>query len=141
MDRFAVRVLPIAMNLYLIISTLCAMNGIDVSIGDYWLSCSITCGILLTILAHSQGKYHCKWVRLLCYNLIFVPVVSFLDALWPLFYSSEDFVFALCIEMFVVIIVAIALALYHFIKVRRIIKRQKYAQIKPLECGCPRKDK
>ena len=140
MDRLVVRILPIVMNLYIIISTLYAMNGIDISVYDYWMSCSIGCGILLSVLAHSQGKYHCTWVRMLCYNLIFVPLLGFIDSIWPLFYSVEEYIFTLCIEMSVVILLTIGLALHHFIKVRRVIKQKGYAEIKSIQCGCPRED-
>lgn len=125
MDRLVVRILPIVMNLYIIISTLYAMNGIDISVCDYWLSCSIGCGILLSVLVHSQGKYHCKWVRVLCYNLIFVPAVSYVDSMYPLFNSVENYIFAICIDILAVTILTIGLAIHHFIKVRRVIKQKR----------------
>lgn len=140
MDRFLVRVLPIILNLYVIVVTAFAWIGIDISIYDYWLSCPITMGILLTVLCHTQGKYHCKWIRLLCYNLIFVPVVSYIDAITPIFYEAEDMIAFLCIDMFITIFITIILAIMHFRKVRKILNKHRYEQIRPVKCSYTRKD-
>lgn len=140
MDKFLVRLLPILLNLYITIVIALSFAGIDISTLDYWFSSSITMGVLLTVLCHTQGRYHCKWIRLLCYNLIFVPLLGFIDSIWPLFYSVEEYIFTLCIEMSVVILLTIGLALHHFIKARRVIKQKRYAEIKSIQCGRPRED-
>jgi len=140
MDRFLVRILPIVLNLYIIVVTAFAWNGIDISVYDYWFSCTISMGVLLTVLCHSQGKYHCKWIRALCYNLIFVPLINYVDALYPLFYTVESFLFAFCIDIFITILATIILAINHFRRVRKVLKKHKYEELRPIECNRTRKD-
>lgn len=124
MDRLLVRLLPIILNTYIIIVMSLAYIGIDISVYDYLFSCPIMMGILLTVLCHSQGKYHCKWIRALCYNLIFVPAVTFYDALYPIFYYAEAYIYFLCADMSVAILSTITLAVIHFRKVRKITKNR-----------------
>lgn len=140
MDRFLVRILPIVLNLYIIAVTAFAWNGIDISIYDYWLSCPIMMGLLLTILSHSQGKYHCKWIRVLCYNLIFVPFASYIDSVNPIFYEAEDMIVFLCADMFITIIATIILAINHFRRVCKVLKKHKYEELRPIKCNRTRKD-
>ena len=140
MDKFLVRILPILLNLYIIVVTAFAWNGIDISVCDYWLSCPIMMGLLLTVLSHSQGKYHCKWIRVLCYNLIFVPLASYIDAINPIFYEAEDMIVFLCADMFITIIATIILAINHFRLVRKVLKKHKYEELRPIKCNCTRKD-
>lgn len=140
MDRFLVRILPIVLNLYIIVVTSFAWNGIDISIYDYWLSCPIMMGLLLTVLSHSQGKYHCKWIRALCYNLIFVPFASYIDSVNPIFYEAEDMIVFLCADMFITIIATIVLAIQHFRSVRKVLKKNRYEELKPIKCNRTRKD-
>ena len=140
MDKLLVRILPILLNLYIIVVTLFAINGIDVSVYDYWFSPSIMMGILLSVLAHSQGRYHCKWIRALCYNLIFVPAISYIDAIYPLFYSGETFVIALISDVFITIFATIILAINHFRKARKVTK-SRYEELRPIKCNCQRKNR
>ena len=140
MDRFLVRILPIILNLYIVVIAIFAWNGVDVSMYDYWLSCPIMMGLLLTILSHSQGKYHCKWIRVLCYNLIFVPFASYIDSVNPIFYEAEDMIVFLCADMFITIIATIILAINHFRRVRKVLKKNRYEELKPIKCNCTRKD-
>lgn len=140
MDKFLVRILPIILNLYIVVVTAFAWNGIDISEYDYWLSCPIMMGVLLAALCHSQGKYHCKWIRVLCYNLIFVPFASYIDAVNPIFYEAEDMIMFLCADMFITILATIILAINHFRRVRKVLKKNKYEEIRPIKCNCTRKD-
>lgn len=140
MDKFLVRVLPIIMNTYIVIVIAFAYVGIDISIYDYWFSCSIMMGILLTVLCHVQGRYHCKWIRALCYNLIFVPSFTYYDAIYPLFDYAKSYIYFLCAEMSVVITSTIILAIIHFRKVKKVTKG-RYEEIRPIECFRTRKDR
>lgn len=140
MDKFLVRILPIILNVYVAIVTMFALYGIDISIYDYLFSSSFTFGLLLSVLAHAQGRYHCKWIRVLCYNLIFVPFVSFIDSIRPIFYSGESIVIFLLIDMFITIFATIILAINHFRKVRKVTKN-RYEELRPIKCNCQRKNR
>ena len=126
MDRLLVRILPIVLNLYVIVVTAFAWNGVDISVYDYWFSSPITLGLIFTVLCHSQGKYHCKWIRFLCYNLIFVPLVSFFDAINPIFYEAESMITFICVDMLVTIVATVILAINHFRRVRKVINKHRH---------------
>lgn len=130
MDRFLVRILPIILNLYIVVIAIFAWNGIDISIYDYWLSCPVMLGLLLTVLSHSQGKYHCKWIRVLCYNLIFIPLVSYIDSVHPIFYEAEDMIIFLSADLSVAILSTIILAINHFRRVRKVLNKNQYILFK-----------
>ena len=140
MDKFLVRILPIILNLYIIIVIICAWSGIDISIYDYWFSCPITMGILLSVLAHKQGKYHCRWIRALCYNLIFVPAITYFDAKFVLFENAYSYIMVITISMIITIFATIVLAVNHFRRVRKVTKG-RYEELRPLNCHCARKDR
>ena len=130
MDRFLVRILPIILNLYIVVIAIFAWNGIDISIYDYWLSCPVMLGLLLTVLSHSQGKYHCKWIRVLCCNLIFIPLVSYIDSVHPIFYEAEDMIIFLSADLSVAILSTIILAINHFRRVRKVLNKNQYILFK-----------
>lgn len=140
MDRFLVRILPIILNLYIVVIAIFAWNGVDVSMYDYWVSCPISMGVLLTVLCHVQGKYHCRWIRVLCYNLVFIPLVSYIDSIRPIFYKAEDMIIFLSADMSVAILATIILAINHFRRVRKVLKKNRYEELKPIKCNRTRKD-
>lgn len=80
MDRFVVRITAILVNVYIPIVLLFALHGIDISVFDYIFSSTFLLGVVLTTLSHSQGKYHCAWMRALCYNALLTPMVNFVDS-------------------------------------------------------------
>ena len=142
MDRLLVRVLPIILNLYVIVAISMAWFGYDISIYDYWFSCPITMGVLLSVLVNVQGKYHCKWMRYLCYNLVFVPSVTYLDSAYLLFDDAYVYLIVITSSMALAILATIVLSIRHFHLVRKVLngKNSRYEELKPLKCGCSRKD-
>lgn len=130
MDKFIVRASIILLNLYMLVVLLFALDGIDVSIYDYLFTNSMLFGIVLTTLVHAQGKYHCKWIRFLCYDLIFIPIINYTDAKYCLFMSIESCIYTYCIIVGFSILITLILAINHFRKVRRIIKQKEYYEIR-----------
>lgn len=120
MDKFIVRFSILALTLYMIIVTAFAFYGIDVSEYDYIFTDSFMSGILLTTLCHSQGRYHCVWMRAMCYNLMFVPSVNFIDSKYPIFVNAEDYVYFISASILVTIIATLILAFRHFYKVQKL---------------------
>lgn len=92
MDKFIVRFSVLALNVYMIVALAYAINGIDISEYDYIFTDSLIIGIVLTTLVHVQGRYHCKWIRALCYNLNIVPSINFIDCKYPLFETAEGYI-------------------------------------------------
>lgn len=124
MDRFIVRFSILALNAYIMIVLIFAFNGIDVSIYDFFFSSTILFGILLTTLVHSQGRYHCKWIRALSYNTIFCPAVSYIDRAYCIFPESIYYIYTICCAMIIAILITIVLSVNHFRRVRAVTKRK-----------------
>lgn len=61
MDKFVVRFCIFGLNTYMLIVLIYALNGVDISEYDYLFTNSLLFGVLLTVLSHTQGKYHCRW--------------------------------------------------------------------------------
>lgn len=130
MDKFIVRSSILLLNLYMLVVLLFALNGIDISIYDYIFTNSMLFGLVLTTLVHAQGKYHCKWIRFMCYDLVFIPVVNYIDAKYCLFMTIESCIYTYCVIVGISILMTLILAINHFHKTRRIIKQKKQYEIR-----------
>ena len=124
MDRFIVRFSILALNAYMVVVLAYAFNGVDISEYDYLFTDSALFGIVLTTLVHVQGKYHCKWIRALCYNLISVPIINFIDCQWNIFGTAEMLIITYCGLLLLSVIATIILAINHFRKVRKVLKNR-----------------
>lgn len=140
MDKFLVRFSILALNAYMVIATIYAFNGIDISEYDYLFTDSFISGALLTSLCHAQGKYHCVWMRALCYNLMIIPSLNFIDAELILFETAEQCIYTFCSIFAISIISTIILAINHFRRVRKVLNKHRYEELKPIKCNCTRKD-
>lgn len=140
MDRFIVRLSILALNVYMIVVTILAYNGIDISYFDYIFTDSVLFGIVLTTLCHAQGRYHCVWMRALCYNLIAIPLLNFMDYQYVLFDTAEHLIYAIGFLISINILSTIILAINHFRRVRKVLKRNRYEELRPIKCSCTRKD-
>lgn len=124
MDNFIVRFAIIGLNVYMLIVLVYALNGIDISIYDYLFTNSFITGLVLTTLSHAQGKYHCKWVRFLCYDLMAVPLINFFDSKYAIFVTAESALYTYISIMSFVIAITIYLAIRHLHRVNK-LKKQK----------------
>lgn len=125
MDKFIVRLSSVILTVYMIVATLFALNGIDISEYDFIFTNSFIIGLVLTVLCHSQGKYHCVWMRAMCYNLMFIPIVNFIDSKYPLFETIEGYIYLICISLSITVLSTLILAINHFRKVSRILKLKR----------------
>lgn len=140
MDKFLVRFSILALNVYMVIATIYAFNGIDISEYDYLFTNSFLFGALLTSLCHAQGRYHCVWMRALCYNLMIMPLLNFIDAKIVLFETIEQCIYTFCTIFAINIIATIILAINHFRRVRKVLNKHRYEELRPIECNRTRKD-
>lgn len=120
MDKFIVRASIILLNVYIFVVLLFAFNGIDISEYDFFFTDSLLFGIVLTTLVHAQGRYHCKWIRMLCYNLIIIPIINFVDFKYNIFVYAEYIIFSYCSIILLTTIITLFLAIRHFAKVNKI---------------------
>lgn len=127
MDKFIVRFAAIALTIYMILVTVLAFDGIDISEYDYIFTDSFIIGLVLTTLCHTQGKYHCVWMRAMCYNLTFIPIVNFLDCKYPLFENAESYVYFIASCLVLTVFSTFLLAVNHFRRVRK-VKKSRYKE-------------
>lgn len=127
MDKFIVRFAAITLTVYMILVTVFAFDGVDISEYDYIFTDSFIIGLVLTTLCHSQGKYHCVWMRAMCYNLTFVPIINFLDCKYPLFETAEDYVYFIASCLTLTVFSTLVLAINHFRRVRK-VKKSRYKE-------------
>lgn len=140
MDKFIVRASAILINAYIPLVLVFAINGIDISVYDYMFSSNIMFGIVLSVLSHAQGKYHCKWIRGLCYNSVAVPSVCYIDASCNLFSDAMIFIYTIATVWCVGVLTTIILAINHFRRVRKVLNKQRHEEIRPIEYIRRRKD-
>ena len=126
MDKFIVRFSIIVLNLYMVVVTILAYNGIDISYLDYIFTDSALFGIVLTTLCHAQGRYHCVWMRALCYNLIFVPILNLVDYKYVLFETAEQVIYATSSIITLNVVATVILAINHFRRVRKVINKHRH---------------
>lgn len=123
MDKFIVRFSIFALNAYILIVLILALNGIDISLYDYLFTDSLLFGVVLTTLILKQGKYHCRWAKALCFNLILTPLVNFFDCKYGLFDTIEEYIYFVCILMLLTILITIYLAINNFRRVKRLKRK------------------
>lgn len=126
MDKFIVRISILLLNAYILVVLLFALNGVDISIYDYLFTNSMLFGIVLSTLVNSQGRYHCKWIRFMCYDLILIPIINYIDAKYYLFSSAESCIYYYCFISGFSILITTILAIKHFIRVRKLNKIRSY---------------
>lgn len=120
MDKLIVRLTIVILTIYMEISTIFAWYGISFYEYDSIFSCSAMFGLLLTVLVHSQGRYHCVYMRGLCYNLILSPALSFADIQLELFEDADTLIITLSSMWILSVSSTIYLAIRHFIKVKKL---------------------
>nr|DAY73247.1 MAG TPA: hypothetical protein [Caudoviricetes sp.] len=127
MDKFVVRFCIFGLNTYMLIVLIYALNGVDISEYDYLFTNSLLFGVLLTILSHTQGKYHCRWARFLCYNLVLVPIVNYIDCKYSIFDTAEEYIYFACGTLMFATISTIILAINHSRRARK-VKKSRYKE-------------
>lgn len=127
MDKFIIRATAILVNAYIPVVMFYSYNGVDISDYDYIFSSSVLLGVILTILSHTQGKYHCKWMRFLCYNSTAVPTIGFIDSRYIMFEDAMEFIYVISALWVITILATLILAINHFRRVRK-VKKSRYKE-------------
>lgn len=82
MIRFLVRIYPFLINIYIayvILNSYIGKSFVDL---EFLFGNSLLLDFLLLLLCNSQGKYNCKYIRYLIYNLIFTSIFMYTNDLW-----------------------------------------------------------
>lgn len=126
MGKFIVRITIIITSIFMIISYLSAqLFGIDI-FSDWYIVMFELC---VTIYCYSEGKYHCKYIKHLSLAILSSDVITQLDNCFDFLSVFTHNVIPIMIFSVCVTITLIK-AIYHFIKVRRIIngRRNSYQE-------------
>lgn len=124
MDKAIVRISTIIFNIYLLITLCNAWDGVALGIYDMLFGYSAMTGVILSVLAFSQGPYHCKWMKSLALNILFTQVFTFVVTRY---FTLEDFTLCLIIisaSWGISTILAFYFAISHFVKVQRLKKKR-----------------
>ena len=130
MDKAIVRISTIIFNIYLLITLCNAWNGVALGAYDMLFGYSAMTGVILSVLAFSQGPYHCKWMKSLALNILFTQVFTFIVTRY---FTLEDFTICLMIlsgSWGLSTVLAFYFAISHFVKVRRLKKKKRLNQYK-----------
>ena len=126
MGKFIVRITIIITSIFMIISYLSAqLFGIDI-FSDWYIVMFELC---VTIYCYSEGKYHCKYIKHLSLAILSSDVITQLDNCFDFLSVFTHNIIPIMIFSVCVTITLIK-AIYHFIKVRRIIngRRNSYQE-------------
>ena len=120
MGKFLVRITTIFVSFYLIFAHVVAqVHGIDILTGNHVLLFEL----IVVVYAHSEGKYHCKFLKHAIMGIFVAECITRLDYSFNFFTISEQ-------NMTNVVIISIGLsisvvkALIHFRKVGK-LKRKR----------------
>ena len=120
MGKFLVRITTIFVSFYLIFAHMVAqVHGIDILTGNHTLLFEL----IVVVYAHSEGKYHCKFLKHAIMGIFVSECIARLDYSFNFFTPSEQ-------NATIVVIISIGLsisvvkALVHFRKVGK-LKRKR----------------
>ena len=124
MDKLIVRLVIIITTIYMAVSFIFAWMGIDLYQYDSLFFPSLINGVLLTTLCHAQGRYHCVYMRGLCYNMILTPSLIFIDYQYNIFDSALESLIILSVLWIIFVSSTLLLAIRHFRKIKNLNRKR-----------------
>lgn len=125
MIRFLVRIYPFLINIYIayvILNSYIGKSFVDL---EFLFGNSLLLDFLLLLLCNSQGKYNCKYIRYLIYNLIFTSIFMYTNDLWRYVPKVHDFILILSVTWISSMLITIILAIKHFWDVCKLRKKRQ----------------
>ena len=123
-DVFIVRLLPLVMCLFITYVVINAWCNIYIENMEYIFGNSFIYATSFFIVSLSNRKFHCIWNRALYTELMFVPLLNFIDAKWDIIPDNYTFLMILTLSLVLTLIITLILAIRHFLKPR--IKKMRY---------------
>lgn len=120
------RISIISMSLYLLLVICLAWFGVSVYEYNYIFGHNLLSDVLLLCICQENNRYHCRYMRFQCYNLIFTDVLGFTDDMFALFEDAVTQLIVLSISWFLSASITVALAIQHFRRVNRVNKGRMY---------------
>lgn len=123
MGKFLVRITIVFVALYLVLSYVIAQFiGIDILTPYY----NVLFELCVVIYAFSEGKYHCKYIKYTALAILFSDILTYVDNYYD-FLTVEAHNLIPIFMITAGILTGVALAIKHYINVRK-IKKQRYAR-------------
>lgn len=120
MGKFLVRIITIFVAIYLLFSYMIAQYyGVDILTGDHKLLFEL----IVVVYAHSEGKFHCKYLKYTISGIFASECVTHLDYSLNFLSVSEHNAIPICL-IAIGIGISTTKALLHFYKVIK-IKQKK----------------
>lgn len=126
MNGLIVRFLILSVSLYLFIAIICGWSGIDIYKLDYIFGHSLIFDVTLTLCCCSDKKYHCRYMRYLCYNFVLVDILGFADSNFLIFKDAVILLAVLTVSWVITTLITIFLALRHYSRSRNLIKQRHH---------------
>ena len=104
MVKALVRLLILSASIYSILECVFAYFGVNISSLRYILGHSLIVDVCLIIFCGTQGKYHCKYMKYLCYNLAFISVFNYFDSLFNIIPNATSYIYILSASWMVAIL-------------------------------------
>ena len=120
-----VRISILSVSFYLLVVIILAWNGTDLYQWNYIFGHNLILDLLFLFFCFNDKKYHCKYMRFMCYNLIFTDLIGFIDAQILLFRDAVIQLIVLSVTWSITTLITFILAIGHFYKVKK-INKEKY---------------
>ena len=128
MSKCAIRLSIILISIYSVLECIFAYLNIDISFFRLLFGHSMMTDIFLIAICMNQGKYHCIYMKYLCYNLLFVSAFDLIDSVFDIVPNASVYVYILSASWMVAILFTLVKAFNHFsiaIKLKHEIQRKR----------------
>lgn len=120
-DVFIVRFLPIFLFgwiMFLVVNVSYNFFDIDYEAMNLLHSNSIFYAVALFIISLTDRKYHCIWNRAMYIELIFIPLLNYINEKYPILMDETIYAKIYAASFTITLIITVHLALRHFFKSR-----------------------
>lgn len=118
--NFLIRISIFCISIYLLVAIIFAFLGIEFFYLDFLFGHNLMLDLILLIFCYNDKRFHCKYMRFLCYNLLFADLLWLIDSNFVIFSESIYQLYTLSIVWMISAIVTTSLAISHFRKVKRL---------------------
>lgn len=123
--NFLIRISILCISIYLMVVIVFAFFGIDCYYLNFLFGHNFMLDLILLFFCYNDRKFHCKYMRFLCYNLLFADLLWLVDSNFVIFNESIYQLYTLSIAWVILAIITAILAIKHF-RIVKIIKRIRY---------------
>lgn len=126
---FIVRFLPFLLfgiSIYIITTLLFSDEYVDFSVINAFHSHSFPYAASLFAISLADEKYHCVWNRAMYTELMFIPLINFIEKKYSIFMDEYVLLLVISVSALFSLIITIILAISHFVNKNR----KKYGKVR-----------